>query len=64
MEVSSQGLMMDRVAGVHYLSLIHIYRFLRKMVVPGYIIVLAMLAVTLTLAPLNEIGRASCRERV
>ena len=29
------------------------YRFLRKMAVPGYFIVLVMLAVTLTMAPLN-----------
>ena len=33
------------------------HRFLRKMVVPGYIIVLAMLAVTLTMAPLNGCRR-------
>ena len=33
------------------------HRFLRKMVVPGYLIVLAMLAVTLTMAPLNGCRR-------
>ena len=33
------------------------HRFLRKMVWPGYIIVLAMLAVTLTMAPLNGCRR-------
>ena len=33
------------------------HRFLRKMVVPGYFIVLAMLAVTLTMAPLNGCRR-------
>ena len=33
------------------------HRFLRRMVVPGYLIVLAMLAVTLTMAPLNGCRR-------
>lgn len=33
------------------------YRFLRKMAVPGYFIVLVMLAVTLTMAPLNGCRR-------
>ena len=33
------------------------HRFLRKMVWPGYLIVLAMLAVTLTMAPLNGCRR-------
>ena len=33
------------------------HRFLRRMVWPGYLIVLAMLAVTLTMAPLNGCRR-------
>ena len=35
------------------------HRFLRRMVVPGYLIVLAMLAVTLTMAPLQPRGQGT-----
>ena len=51
--IKQQALCMMLGLGCMFLMSYMDHRFLRKMVVPGYIIVLAMLAVTLTMAPLN-----------
>ena len=51
--IKQQALCMILGLGCMFLISYVDHRFLRKMVVPGYFIVLAMLAVTLTMAPLN-----------
>ena len=55
--IKQQALCMMLGLGCMFLMSYMDHRFLRKMVVPGYIIVLAMLAVTLTMAPLNGCRR-------
>lgn len=55
--IKQQVLCMILGLGCMFLMSYMDHRFLRKMVVPGYIIVLAMLAVTLTMAPLNGCRR-------
>ena len=55
--IKQQALCMMLGLGCMFLISYVDHRFLRKMVVPGYIIVLAMLAVTLTMAPLNGCRR-------
>ena len=55
--IKQQALCMMLGLGCMFLMSYVDHRFLRKMVVPGYIIVLAMLAVTLTMAPLNGCRR-------
>ena len=55
--IKQQALCMILGLGCMFLISYVDHRFLRKMVVPGYIIVLAMLAVTLTMAPLNGCRR-------
>ena len=55
--IKQQALCMMIGLGCMFLMSYMDHRFLRKMVVPGYIIVLAMLAVTLTMAPLNGCRR-------
>ena len=55
--IKQQALCMILGLGCMFLISYVDYRFLRKMVVPGYFIVLAMLAVTLTMAPLNGCRR-------
>ena len=55
--IKQQALCMILGLGCMFLISYVDHRFLRKMVVPGYFIVLAMLAVTLTMAPLNGCRR-------
>ena len=55
--IKQQALCMILGLGCMFLISYVDHRFLRKMVVPGYFIVLAMLAVTLTFAPLNGCRR-------
>ena len=55
--IKQQALCMMLGLGCMFLMSYVDHRFLRKMVVPGYIIVLAMLAVTLTMAPLTGCRR-------
>ena len=56
--IKQQALCMILGLGCMFLISYVDHRFLRKMVVPGYFIVLAMLAVTLTMAPLPVLLRA------
>ena len=55
--IKQQALCMILGLGCMFLISYVDHRFLRKMVVPGYFIVLAMLAVTRTMAPLNGCRR-------